>query len=149
MNIFSSIIFVTRTAFSNPLYIIIASITGFVFWIVTNTFDNILFFSPFLAFYVPNDMLGRFFLSCINSILVAVLVNFNLHIIRDLKLRISKSALSGTTISVISSTYAICSTLGFTLVSTFGGIGIAASNFLSSNQILIREISTVVLLFAL
>jgi hypothetical protein len=149
MNIFSSIIFVTRTAFSNPLYIIIASITGFVFWIVTNTFDNILFFSPFLAFYVPNDMLGRFFLSCINSILVAVLVNFNLHIIRDLKLRISKSALSGTTISVISSTCAICSTLGFTLVSTFGGIGIAASNFLSSNQILIREISTVVLLFAL
>jgi len=80
---------------------------------------------------------------------VAVLVNFNLHIIRDLKLRISKSALSGTTISVISSTCAICSTLGFRLVSTFGGIGIAASNFLSSNQILIREISTVVLLFAL
>ena len=120
MNIFSSIIFVTRTAFSNPLYIIIASITGFVFWIVTNTFDNILFFSPFLAFYVPNDMFGRFFLSCINSILVGILVNFNLHILRNLRLRISKSALSGTTISVISSTCASCSTLGFTLVSTLG-----------------------------
>jgi len=94
MNTLSSISFVTRTAFSNPLYLIIASIAGVVFWIVTNTFDNILFFSPFLTFYVPNDMLGVFFLSCINSILVAVLVNFNLHIIRDLKLRISKSAVA-------------------------------------------------------
>lgn len=148
MNTLSSISFVTRTAFSNPLYLIIASIAGFVFWIVTNTFDNILFFSPFLAFYVPNDMLGVFFLSCINSILVAVLVNFNLHIIRDLKLRISKSAVTGTTISVISSACASCSTLGFILASTFGGLAVVVSNFLSGNQTIIREISTLILLIA-
>lgn len=148
MNTLSSISFVTRTAFSNPLYLIIASIAGFVFWIVTNTFDNILFFSPFLAFYVPNDMLGVFFLSCINSILVAVLVNFNLHIIRDLKLRISKSAVAGTTISVISSACASCSTLGFILASTFGGLAVVVSNFLSGNQTIIREISTLILLIA-
>lgn len=148
MNTLSSISFVTRTAFSNPLYLIIASIAGFVFWIVTNTFDNILFFSPYLAFYVPNDMLGVFFLSCINSILVAVLVNFNLHIIRDLKLRISKSAVAGTTISVISSACASCSTLGFILASTFGGLAVVVSNFLSGNQTIIREISTLILLIA-
>lgn len=148
MNALSSISFVTRTAFSNLFYLIIASIAGFVFWIVTNTFDNILFFSPFLAFYVPNDMLGVFFLSCINSILVAVLVNFNLHIIRDLKLRISKSAVAGTTISVISSACASCSTLGFILASTFGGLAVVVSNFLSGNQTIIREISTLILLIA-
>ena len=148
MNTLSSISFVTRTAFSNPLYLIIASIAGFVFWIVTNTFDNILFFSPYLAFYVPNDMLGVFFLSCINSILVAVLVNFNLHIIRDLKFRISKSAVAGTTISIISSACASCSTLGFILASTFGGLAVVVSNFLSGNQTIIREISTLILLIA-
>lgn len=148
MNTLSSISFVTRTAFSNPLYLIIASIAGFVFWIVTNTFDNILFFSPYLAFYVPNDMIGVFFLSCINSILVAVLVNFNLHIIRDLKFRISKSAVAGTTISVISSACASCSTLGFILASTFGGLAVVVSNFLSGNQTIIREISTLILLIA-
>ena len=148
MNTLSSISFVTRIAFSNPLYIIIATVTGLVFWIVTNTFDNILFFSPFLAFYVPNDMLGVFFLSCINSILVAVLVNFNLHIIRDLKLRISKSAVAGTTISVISSACASCSTFGFILASTFGGLAVVVSNFLSGNQTIIREISTLILLIA-
>lgn len=148
MNTLSSISFVTGTAFSNPLYLIIASIAGFVFWIVTNTFDNILFFSPYLAFYVPNDMIGVFFLSCINSILVAVLVNFNLHIIRDLKLKISKSAVAGTTISVISSACASCSTLGFILASTFGGLAVVVSNFLSGNQTIIREISTLILLIA-
>jgi hypothetical protein len=93
-------------------------------------------------------MIGRFFLSCINSILVAVLVNFNLHIVRNFKLTISKSALSGTTISVICSICASCSTFGFTLASTFGGLGVVVSNFLSGNQTIIREISTIILLFA-
>jgi hypothetical protein len=144
----NSISLVTRTVFSNPLHLIIGSITGIVFWIVTNKFDSILFFSPFLAFYVPSDMLGIFFLSCINSILVGILVIFNIHIIRNLKLRISKSALSGTTISIISSTCASCSTFAFTIASTFGGLGFVITNFLSGNQLLLREISTVVLLFA-
>jgi hypothetical protein len=145
----NSISLVTRTVFSNPLHLIIGSITGIVFWIVTNKFDSILFFSPFLAFYVPSDILGVFFLSCINSILVGILVVFNLHIIRNLKQRISKSALSGTTISIISSTCASCSTFAFTIASTFGGLGFVVTNFLSDNQLLLREISTLVLLFAL
>jgi hypothetical protein len=143
-----SIASITRTAFSNPLYVAIASVAGLIFWIVTNTFDNILFFSPFLTFYVPNDMIEAFILTCINSVLIAILVNFNLYIIRNLKLKLSKSALWGTTISVISSTCASCSTFGFALASTFGGLGFLASNFLSSNQITLRAISTIVLLFA-
>ena len=137
-----------RTAFSNLIHIIIASIAGMFFWIVTNTFDNILFFSPFLAFYVPSDMIGMFLLSCINAILVGILVNFSLHIMRNLKLKISKSALSGTTISLISSICVSCSTFAFTVASTFGALGFAVSDFFAANQTVIREISTVVLLFA-
>lgn len=79
---------------------------------------------------------------------MAVLVSFNLHIIRDLKLRISKSAVAGTTISVISSACASCSTLGFILASMFGGLAVVVSNFLSGNQTIIREISTLILLIA-
>ena len=149
MNIFNSISLVVKTAFSNPIHIIIGSITGIVFWVVTNTFDNILFFSPFFVFYVPNDMLGMFLLSCINSVLVGILVNFSLHIMRNLKLKISKSALSGTTISIISSTCASCSTFAFTIASTFGALGFAVSDFLVANQTIIREISTLILLFAI
>jgi hypothetical protein len=148
MGMLNSIRLVARTAFSNPLHVIIGSITGIVFWVVTNRLDNILFFSPFLAFYVPSDMFRIFFLSCINSILVGILVSFNLHIMRTLKLRISRSTLSGTTISIISSTCASCSTFAFTIASTFGGLGFVVADFLSGNQIIIREISTLILLFA-
>ena len=144
-----SISSITRKAFSNPFYLAIASVTGLIFWIVTNTFDNFLFFSPYLTFYVPSDMFKAFILTCINSVLVTILVNFNLFLIRNLKLKLSKSALSGTTISVLSSTCASCSTFGFTLASMFGGLGLLASNFLYSNQITLRGISTIVLLFAI
>jgi hypothetical protein len=137
-----------KTSFSNPINFIMGSITGIVFWVVTNMFDNILFFSPFLAFYVTNDMLGLFLLSCINSVLVGILVNFGLHIMRNLKLKINKSALSGTTISIVSSTCASCSTFAFTIASTFGALGFAVSDFLAANQTIIREVSTIILLFA-
>jgi len=137
-----------KRTFSNPIHVIIGSVTGIVFWVVTNMFDNILFFSPFLAFYVPSDMLGIYLLSCINSVLVGILVNFSLHIMRNLKLKVSKSALSGTTISIISSTCASCSTFAFTIASTFGALGFAVSDFLAANQTIIREISTLILLFA-
>ena len=111
-------------------------------------FDNILFFSPFFAFYIPSDVLGMFLLSCINAILVGLLVNFSLHVMRNLKLKISRSALSGTTISIISSTCVSCSTFAFTIASTFGALGFAVSDFLAANQTIIREISTLILLFA-
>jgi len=148
LKIFNSMNRVFRTVFSNPIHIAIGSITGIVFWVVTNMFDNILFFSPFLAFYVPSDMLGLFLLSCINAILVGILVNFSLHIIRNLKLKISRSALSGTTISIISSTCVSCSTFAFTIASTFGALGFAVADFLAANQTIIREISTLILSFA-
>jgi len=139
---------VSRTVFSNPIHVAIASITGIFFWVVTNMFDNILFFSPFFAFYVPSDMLGMFLLSCINSILVGILVNFSLYIMRNMKLKISRSALSGTTISLISSICVSCSTFAFTVASTFGALGFAVSDFFAANQTIIREISTLILLFA-
>jgi len=148
LKIFNSINKVLRTAFSNPIHIAIASIVGLIFWVVTNMFDNILFFSPFLAFYVPSDMMGMFLLSCINAILVGILVNISLHIMRNLKLKISRSALSGTTISIISSTCVSCSTFAFTIASTFGALGFAVSDFLAANQTILREISTIILLFA-
>lgn len=81
-----------KIVFSNPLCIIISSLAGFAFWILTNTFDKLYFFSPTLAFYVPKDMLAGFLLTYINSVLVGILVSFNLHLLRYLRLRISELA---------------------------------------------------------
>ena len=45
--------------------------------------------------------------------------------------------------------YFSCSSIGFLLISTFGGLGIVISNFLSTYQLQVRILSTAVLLFAL
>ncbi len=49
---------------------------------------------------------------------------------------------SGSPMSVLSSTCASRSSLGFLLISTFGGLGVTASTFLTNYQIPLRVIST-------
>jgi uncharacterized membrane protein len=44
-----------RMVFSVPLYIGIAAAIFTTFWIIFNTFDQLLFFSPVWSFYVPDD----------------------------------------------------------------------------------------------
>ena len=67
---------------------------------------------------------------------------------KGLKINI-KSFFSGSTLSVLSSTCASCSSLGFLLVSTFGGIGVTASAFLSNYQTPLRILSIGLLIWAL
>ena len=55
---------------------------------------------------------------------------------------------AGSTISVLSSTCASCSSLGFLLVSTFGGVGVTVSTILSNYQIPLRLLSIVLLIWA-
>jgi hypothetical protein len=59
------------------------------------------------------------------------------------------SFFSGSTLSVISSTCASCSSLGYLLVSIFGGVGVTASTFLSNYQIPLRILSIALLVWAL
>ena len=75
----------------------------------------------------------------------------NLYILRHSKgLRISRTSLfSGSALGVLSSTCVSCSSVGFLLVSTFGGVGIATSAFLSNYQIPLAVLSIVLLIWAL
>ena len=89
-----------------------------------------------MTFYLPEDAVGGFILSNITAILVGVVISMNLYVIRHskgLKLGIL-SLFSGSAISVLSSTCASCSSLGFLLISTFGGLGVTASTFLTNYQ---------------
>jgi hypothetical protein len=58
------------------------------------------------------------------------------------------SFFSGSSIGVLSSTCASCSSLGFLLVSTLGGAGITLSTFLSNYQTPLRLVSIALLLWA-
>ena len=149
-NWLDSLILSFRIVFSRLLYLSIAAITAAIFWTVFSIFDQLLFFSPIVIFYLPDDAVIGFILSTLTSILLGIIVSMNIYVLKHSKLKMNlASFFSGSTVSVLSSTCASCSSLGFLLVSTFGGAGIAASTFLSNYQTPLRVLSIVLLLWAL
>lgn len=139
-----------RIVFSNLSYILIATVVAVVFWIFLNTFDKLLFFSPVWTFYLPEDAVLGFILTNLSSILLGILISMNIYVIKRANLKVSKSSLlSGTTIGILSSTCASCSSIGFVIISTLGGTGIAISNFLEVYAIPLRIISILILLYGL
>ena len=149
-NWLDSFILTFRIVFSGWPYLSIAAITTAIFWTVFSIFDQLLFFSPIVIFYLPDDAVIGFILSTLTSILLGIIVSMNLYVLKHSKLKMNlASFFSGSTVSVLASTCASCSSLGFLLVSTFGGAGIAASTFLSNYQTPLRVLSIVLLIWAL
>jgi hypothetical protein len=143
-----------RIVFSSALYIALTIAIAVGFWIIFNVFEQLLFFWPVWVFYLPEDaVIGviGFVLTNITAILIGILVSMNVYVIKHSRLKITKSSslFSGTSLSILSSTCISCSSIGFLLISTFGGLGIVVSNFLSTYQIPLRIISIAILLFAL
>jgi hypothetical protein len=139
-----------KLVFSHWEYIALAGTIAIIFWIVFNVFEQLLFFSPIVVFYLPEDAITGFILSNITSILLGMVVSMNVYVLRHSigqKFN-ATSFFSGSSISVLSSTCASCSSLGFLLVSTLGGAGITISAFLSNYQTPLRIISIALLLWA-
>ncbi len=138
-----------RMVFLNRSYIAISAIVFTIFWIVFNTFDQLLFFSPVVTFYLPDDAMIGFIITNITSALLGILFAMNVYVIRNSKIRLNRSVLSGSILSVASSACASCSSIGFLIISTFGGAGIIATDLLTNYQIPLRIVSLVILLWAL
>ena len=139
-----------KIVFSHWAYIALAVTIATIFWIVFNVFEQLLFFSPIVVFYLPEDAIMGFILSNITAILLGIVVSMNIYVLkysRGIKLN-ATSFFSGSTIGVLSSTCASCSSLGFLLVSTLGGAGITISTFLSNYQTPLRIVSVALLLWA-
>jgi hypothetical protein len=119
---------------SSPLYTSLAAAVAAVFWIIFNVFEQLFFFWPVWVFYLPDDAITGFILTNIIAILLGILVSMNVYVVRHSKLEISKSLFSGTSLGILSSTCISCSSIGFLLISTFGGLGIVVSNLLSFSR---------------
>ncbi len=132
-----------KMVFQNRLYIAIAAAVFTTFWIVFNVFDQLLFFSQVVTFYLPNDAIAGFILTNITSVLIGVLVALNVYVIRNSRLKLDKSFFSGSILGLASSTCASCSSIGFLVISTFGGFGIIATDFLTNYQTPLRIVSIV------
>lgn len=125
-----------KLIFSMPIYILIAIAVAIPFWILFKFFDQLIFFEPIWIFYLPEEAIAGFILITIISILMGILVSMNVYAIRHSKLKISKKSLfSGSSLGIISSVCSSCSSIGFLLISTFGSIGIVATNLLTIYQI--------------
>jgi hypothetical protein len=138
-----------KIVFSKWSYILIAFATAFMFWIVSSILDQLLYFTPIVYFYLPEDAGVGFILATITSILLGIIVSINIFIFKNTRTKIkSASFLSGSSLGVLSSTCASCSSLGFLLVSTLGAAGVTASNFLSVYQTPLRLLSIGLLAWA-
>ena len=140
-----------QLVFSKWIYVAIATALAGLFWTIINVLDQLLFFSPIFIFYLPDDAAIGFILSTISAILMGTVVSMNVYVLKyseNLKETIG-SLISGSTLSVISSMCVSCSSVAFLLVSTFGGIGLTTSIFLSNYQTPLRVISIVLLVWAL
>jgi hypothetical protein len=139
-----------KLVFSHWIYIALAGTIATIFLIVFNVFEQLLFFSPIVVFYLPEDAITGFILSNITAILLGIVVSMNVYVLkhsRSTKLS-ATSFFSGSTIGILSSTCASCSSLGFLLVSTLGGAGMTLSTFLSNYQTPLRIVSIALLLWA-
>lgn len=149
-DILAPIITSSKLVFSRWPYLVLAGAVTAIFWIIFNLFDQLLFFSPVATFYLPDDAVRGFILSSITASLIGAVISMNMYVIRHsngLKMGLV-SLFSGSSLSVLSSTCASCSSLGFLLISAFGGLGVTASTFLTNYQLPLRAISIVVLIWA-
>jgi hypothetical protein len=139
-----------KLVFSQWAYSALAGTMAAIFWVVFNVFEQLLFFSPIVIFYLPEDAITGFILSNIMAILLGLVVSMNIYVLkhsRGIKLN-AASFFSGSSLGLLSSTCASCSSLGFLLVSILGGAGMTLSTFLSNYQTPLRIVSVALLLWA-
>lgn len=138
-----------------------------MFWILFASFDQLLFFSPILTFYLPEDAIENFILSSITAAILGMVISMNVYALnqrrhhsssmknikKSKKTSITSTAsslFSGSSLSILSTVCASCSSsLGFILTSIFGtGLGISVSTFLSNYQAPLRVVSVLILLWS-
>ena len=138
-----------KIVFSKWSYILIAFATALAFWIVSSILDQLLYFTPIVYFYLPEDAVVGFILAIITSLLLGIIVSMNIFVFKNTRTKIkTASFFSGSTLGLLSSTCASCSSLGFLIVSTLGAAGVTASSFLSNYQIPMRLLSIGLLAWA-
>ena len=135
---------------SNPIiYIGLAILVFVLFWIFFNVFDELLYFTPIFYFYIPDDAIVGFILSTASAILLGVVIPMNIYLLKNSSIKLDKSLISSSFLTLITSVCASCSSIGFIIISTFGSAGIIATAFLTNYQTPLRLVSLGILVLAL
>ena len=137
-----------KMVFSNKIYVLITAAVAITFWIIFNVFDQLLFFSPIVTFYMRDGALPGFLLSTTAATLTGIVVSMNIYALRHTNSKSLGSLFSGSSIGVATSVCASCSSLAFFLATSLGTAGLAVSTFLSNYQIHLRLLSVIILIWA-
>jgi hypothetical protein len=156
-----------KLVFSKWPYVLLAAAVSAAFWIVFSVFDQLLFFSPFLAFHVPKDAITDFVLSNIIAVLLGAVTALNVYAFRHVKRWQTRSAtekkstrataasplssvlspsslpsslLSGSSVGIVSSMCAGCSSIGLYLSMLLAGGGAAVGISTSTTNVMISAL---------
>lgn len=134
---------------SSKAYIALALAVAAGFWVLMANFDELLFFSPNLVFDIPPSGWTGFMLSTMTAGMLGTIVSMNVYIFRTSTVRLGASLFSGSTLGVISSACAGCTSAGFFMATTFGVAGATATSLFVQYQIPLRIASIGLLAWAL
>jgi hypothetical protein len=138
-----------RAVFANGAYAALAAAVAAAFWTLFSWLDQLLFFEPVLAFYIPGDAAITFPLSIVTSILLGIVLSMNVYVFRNSTVKLGASLFSGSTLSVVSSACAGCTSAGFFLATTFGVAGAATASIFAQYQVPLRLVGIALLVWAL
>lgn len=138
-----------RMVFASKAYAALAAAIAAGFWTLFNVLDQLLFFAPVLAFYIPDDAAVTFPLSIVTSVLLGIVISMNVYVFKNSKVKLGASLFSGSTLSVVSSACAGCTSAGFFFATTFGIAGVAATSILAQYQVPLRLVGIALLVWAL
>jgi len=124
-----------KQVFQNKFYIFLASVIFSLFWVMFNVLGELLFFTPVFVFYLPSDAIPVFILSNVISALMGIVLSMNIYVLKNTTVKMNKSSFMGSSVGMMAGGCASCSSMGFVLLTSFGGAGVAASTFLSVYQI--------------
>lgn len=137
-----------KMVFSGKIYVLIAASVAVSFWIVFNTFDQLLFFSPSVVFYMRDGAWLDFMLSTVAAMLIGIVASMNIYALRHSISKSLGSLFSGSSVGVSTSVCASCSSLALVLTTSLGTAGLTISTFLSNYQIHLHLLSVVILILA-
>ncbi len=137
-----------KMVFSGRIYVLIAASVAIPFWIVFNVFDQLLFFSPIVIFYMRDGAWPGFLLSTIAASLTGIVVSMNVYALRHSISKSFGSLFSGSSVGVATSACASCSSIALFFATSLGTAGLAISTFLSNYQIHLRLLSVLILIWA-
>lgn len=140
---------IMKMVFTQKSYIALAITISAGFFLLFSILDEYLFFSPILIFHIPQDSIANFSLSVAITILLGIIISMNLYLFKKMQFgwKQSRYWLSGSFIATATGACG-CTSLGFAIISTFGGAGILATSFVTNYQLPLKIVSLAILVAA-